>query len=158
MFVGLPGSFDSQHNPRYTRWWRANGLNGLTSFQDTVRTKARQTSTVASIILASPHDDRRNYTPYRTTNVVHSRLRSHPHRWPLQGHQLGEDNRFLGRTTVNTAAKMLTIAGIARILTVVLAPPRANPSRCRHQVVHKLSSYRGTDGWLLPFAVMLRCE
>ena len=76
-------------------------------FADTVNAKARHTSTMTSIILASPCGDReRDYAgvirvqhaPHRTTNVVHGRFRSHRRRRFLQVHQLGEDGRLLAES------------------------------------------------------------
>ena len=72
-------------------------------FDDTVKAKAWQTSTMTSIILASPCGDRENYAgvirvqhaPHRTTNAVHRRLRFHRRRRFLQVHRLGEDDRIL---------------------------------------------------------------
>ena len=71
-------------------------------FADTVKAKARQTSTMTSIILVSPYRSRNSagvirvrYTPQSTTNVVHSRLRFHRRRWFRQVHQLGEDGRII---------------------------------------------------------------
>ena len=73
-------------------------------FTDTVNAKARHTSTMTSIILASPCGDReRDYAgvirvqhaPHRTTNVVHGRF--------LQVHQLGEDGRLLAESLENNS-------------------------------------------------------
>ena len=73
-------------------------------FADTVNAKARQTSTMTSIIIASPcaiarlcRHHSRTACPHRT-NVVHSRLRSHRRRRFLQVHQLDEDGPILAES------------------------------------------------------------
>ena len=88
---------------------RGGGMHMVSVFYgDTANTKARQTSTTTSIILAIPYGDRETMqassahtacpTPYDELNVVHSRLRSHQRRRFLQVHKLGEDGRFLAES------------------------------------------------------------
>ena len=75
-------------------------------FADTVNAKARQTSTMASIILASPCGDRETMQPSSVysmphnarRNIVHGRLRSLRRRRFLQVHQLGEDGQILAES------------------------------------------------------------
>ena len=83
-------------------------------FADTVKAKARQTSTITSFHhLSEPLQRLRNYAgviriqhaPHRTTNIVHSRLRSHRHRGLLQVHQLGEDGRILAESLEDIVIK-----------------------------------------------------
>ena len=69
-------------------------------FSDTVRAKAWQISTMASIILASPQVGviHVQHNPHRATHVVHSRLWSHLRRWFFQVHQLSDDARILAES------------------------------------------------------------
>ena len=85
---------------------RGGGIHTVSVFfADTANANARQNYTITSIILASPCGDRETVQtppaygiPHRTTNVVHSRLRSHRRRGLLQVHQLGEDGRILAES------------------------------------------------------------
>ena len=90
------------------------------------------------------------HAPHRMTNVVHGRLRSHRRRRFLSVHQLGEDDRnlaeFLDDNNQYGCEEDAKQERIARILTVVLAPPQTNPNRLRHQVAYKFSSLRGIVG------------
>ena len=60
-------------------------------FADTVNVNARQMSTITSIILAIPCDDREPCRRHPHTACP----APHGERGPLQVHQLGEDGRFL---------------------------------------------------------------
>ena len=75
-------------------------------FADTVNAKARQTSTMTYIILASLCGDRETMQPSSAysmphtarLNIVHGRLRSLRRRRFPQVHQLGEDGQILAKS------------------------------------------------------------
>ena len=106
LFVRLPGRFDLHHRPRCTRWGHAHGLCLLRRHGQRegsahlygdfhhLSEPLRRSRDYAGVI-------RVQHTPHRTTNVVHSRLRSHRRRRFLQVHQLGEDGRFLTESLEN---------------------------------------------------------
>ena len=75
-------------------------------FADTVNAKTRQTSTMTSIILASPCGDRETMQASSAYNIPHTARRT----WSIAGsgpidiggslqvHQLGEDDRILAES------------------------------------------------------------
>ena len=125
-------------------------------FADAVKAKARQISTMTSIIILNPCGDRKTMQASSEYSMPHTARRT----WFIVGSgpiDVGVSFRCtssakmtvcllnLCRTMVSTAAtKMLNNSGNSTYSCQVLASPRASPNRRRHQAAHKLSSHRGS--------------